>query len=194
MLDMLKQLVNDRVKVNIDRISGVLTVTARMPESRLSADVANQIASSLNNFVVEKNREVAAEATAYIEGRLAEGRDSLTVAEDRLKVFHLRNRTIGASPELVLEESRLARMVELRQAVYVELQRQYEIGRIEQQNQTPVVTFREPAKEPVRKTGPRRSVMLLAVMLFSAVITSLMSLHGAAISRAVATIRASPGA
>jgi hypothetical protein len=189
MLDFMESFVASMMRVNVDRISGIITVTVRMPESRLAADVANQVAASLNRYVVEKNRELARQTMEYIDKRLIEVRDSLTDAEEQLKSFHQRNRSIATAPDLVLEQSRLTRTVELRQAVYVELQRQYEIARIEQQKETPIVNFREEAREPVEKTGPRRSVIMIIIMLVSGAVTSLWSYYESSMSRIVASLR-----
>jgi uncharacterized protein involved in exopolysaccharide biosynthesis len=189
MLDFMEIFVASMMRVNIDRVSGIIAVTVRMPESKLSADVANAVASALNRYVVDKNRELARQSMEYIEARLIEVKDSLMDAEEELKSFREKNRLIATSPELALEERRLSRAVDLKQAVYVELERQYEIARIEQQKETPIVNFREEAREPVKKTGPRRTVILMIIMLVSGTVTSLWSYFNSSVRRIFASLR-----
>ena len=60
------------------------------------------------------------------------------------------------SPQLAFEESRLRRQVQLRQELYVTLRREYETARIEEVNDTPVITVIDAAVVPQRKSGPKR--------------------------------------
>ncbi len=189
MLDFIEKFVGSMMRVNADRISGIITVTVRMPESRLSADVANEIVASLNRYVVEKTRDLARETMQYIERRLVDVKDSLTDAEEQLRSFQERNRSIATSPDLVLEQSRLSRTVALKQAVYVELERQYEIARIEQHKDTRILNVREEAREPVEKTGPRRYIIMIIIMLVSGTVTSLWSYHRSSVNRIFTSLR-----
>jgi uncharacterized protein involved in exopolysaccharide biosynthesis len=189
MLEFMEMFAGSMMRVNVDRVSGIITVTVRMPESRLSADVANAVASSLQRYVVDRNQELARQTMEYIDRRLIEVKDSLTAVEEDLRRFRERNRSIATSPELMLEESRLSRSVDLKQAVYVELARQYEIAQIEQQKETPIVNFREEAREPVKKTGPRRSVILMVIALLSGVVTSLWSYFASSVKHIATFLR-----
>ena len=165
-LKLLKDLYDNRINTEVDRTTSILTITVRMPEARLSADVANEIAKSLNNFVVEQSSFKAKEDRKYLEKRVSDVKDSLAVAEDNLKKFSELNR-IAQSPQLFLEQARLTRVVEIKQALYIELVKQYEIAKLNELNDTPVINIQEKAKGPVKKTGPKRAIILILVMFFS---------------------------
>jgi uncharacterized protein involved in exopolysaccharide biosynthesis len=165
-LDLLKKLDDNRISTDVDRTTSILTITVRMPESRLSADVANEIAESLNNYVVEQSSFKAKEERKYLQKRVSDVKDSLAIAEDNLKKFSELNR-IAQSPQLLLEQARLTRIVEIKQALYIELVKQYEIAKLNELNDTPVINIREKAKGPVKKTGPKRSLIFILVMFFS---------------------------
>ncbi len=164
------------VKTNLERLTKILTVTVSMPESKLSADVANKIGESLDLYVRTKRKTYASEQRFYLEKRTAQLKDSLSFAEEKLKNFREQNRVIVQSPGLLLEQGRLMREVEILNAVYIELNKQLEIAKIDDIRETPIVNIREWAKEPVIKTGPARVKNFVILMFFSVLFSSLFYL------------------
>ncbi len=73
-----KDLQKARLATDVDRMTKILTVTATMPEAQLSADVANNIAESLDNYIRTKRKSYASEQRLYIEKRLGQVKDSLS--------------------------------------------------------------------------------------------------------------------
>lgn len=168
-----KDLSKDRVTTDIDRMTKILTVTVKMPEPQLSADVVNKIVESLDNYIRTKRKSYAADQLAYIEKRMAQVKDSLTIAENKLKDFREQNRMVAQSPELLLEQARLARNVDILSTVFLELSKQYEIAKIDEIKDTPIVNVRDYAKNPVIKAGPKRLLTLILIMFFSALFSGL---------------------
>lgn len=168
-----KILVKSKIETNIERLTKILTVTINMPESQLSADVANAVVESLDDFIQNKRKSFATKQKEYIEKRINQVKDSLSIAENKLKSFRDKNRIVNLSPNLLLEQSRLERTVEIQQAIFVELTKQLEIARIDEIRDTPVVNYREDAKDPIKKAGPPRTkifiILLFLSLLFSSV-------------------------
>jgi uncharacterized protein involved in exopolysaccharide biosynthesis len=168
-----KLLSKSKVKTDIDRLTKILTFTVSMPEPELSAEVANNVAKSLDNYVRTKRKSYASEQRKYIEKRLMQVKDSLTVAENTLKNFREQNRIVAQSPSLLLQQGRLTRNVEILQGVYVELNKQLEIARIDEIKDTPIVNVEEYAKDPVKKAGPHRAIIFVVVVFLSLICTAL---------------------
>ncbi len=160
-----------KISTNLDRLSKILTLRVDMPEPQLSADVANNIARSLDNYVKTKRKSYASEQRKYIEKRLVQVKDSLANAENSLKNFREQNRIIAQSPALMLEQDRLMRNVKILQSVFVELNKQLEIAKIDEIKNTPIVNIEEYAKDPVIKAGPHRAIIFIVVVFFSLLIT-----------------------
>jgi uncharacterized protein involved in exopolysaccharide biosynthesis len=155
------------INMRLDRFTRILDITATMPESQLAADVANAIVESLDLYIRTKRKSYALEQIYYLEKRNEQVRDSLSKAEEKLKTFREQNRIITHSPQLMLEQARMMREIEILQTVYIELNKQLEIARIDDIRETPVVNLKEPAKDPVIKAGPGRLNTLITTMLFS---------------------------
>ena len=172
-LQLLKKLSESIIKTDVDRMTKILTVTVRMPEAQLSADVANNLVKGLNGYVVNKMKTFASEQRKYLDKRIAQVKDSLNIAENNLKEFRETNRMVMQSPQLMLAQARLTRNVEILNAVYIELMKQYELVKLQEVKDAPVLNIREQAKNPVKKTGPKRAISLILIMFFSGIFVGL---------------------
>jgi uncharacterized protein involved in exopolysaccharide biosynthesis len=161
------------IRSNVDRLTKILTLTVTMPESELSADVANKVAESLDLYVRTKRKSYASEQRFYLEKRTEQVKDSLSFAEEKLKSFREQNRVVIQSPSLLLEQGRLMREIEILNAVYIELNKQLEIAKIDDIRETPIVNIKEWAKDPVIKAGPKRVNNFILLMFFSVLLSSL---------------------
>lgn len=166
-LDVYEELVEERISTDYDRLTKILTVTATMPEARLSADVANRVVQSLDEYIRIKRRSYAKDQLLYLTIRILEVTDSLGLAEEKLKTFKEQNRVTHQSPELLLEETRLMRSVTLQQTIYIELMKQAELAKLDEIRDTPIVNLREVVEQPVLKTGPRRILTTLLILFLS---------------------------
>jgi uncharacterized protein involved in exopolysaccharide biosynthesis len=138
-----------------------------MPESKLSASVANNIASSLDYYVRTKRKSFASEQRFYLEKRVMQVQDSLTKAENKLKDFREQNRMIIQSPILLLVQGRLMRQVEILQTVFIEITKQLEIAKIDEIKDAPIVNLKEEAQDPIKKAGPKKLISLIIILFFS---------------------------
>lgn len=172
-LSLMKELKGSRISTSIDRTTKILDITVTMPESRLSADVANRIVESLDNYIRTQRKSFATEQSFYLEKRIAQIKDSLSMAEERYREFADRNRGFLTSPTLMVDQGRLQREVEIQQAVYIEITKQFELVQIEKVKDTPVLNVRERAKDPVQKAGPKRAIILIVFVFFSAVVSAI---------------------
>lgn len=161
-----------KIATDIDRSTKILTVKVEMPEPQLSADVANKIVESLDLYIRTQRKSFATEQIYYLEKRIKEVNDSLNAAEESLKRFREQNRIVNQSPALLLEQGRLMRSVEIFQTVFIELNKQIELARVEQIRDAPVLNIKEYAKRPVEKAGPRRLSSIILIMFFSIVLSS----------------------
>lgn len=153
------------ISTDVDRITRVLTVSIRASDGSLCAEIANNIVKSLDEYVRTKRKSHASNQLFYIEKRLAQVKDSLRAAENRLEDFSLRNRSIEQSPELRLEQTRLSREVDIQQLIYMELTKQYELTKIDVIKDTPIVNIVEWVQNPIFSPGPSKK-MYLAIILF----------------------------
>jgi len=80
------------------------------------------------------------------------------LCEEALAGFREHNKVIEVSPQLQLEQARLARDVEIQQTVYMELVRQLELAKIQEIQDTPIINIREYSENPVVPSSFSRRV------------------------------------
>ena len=144
-----------------------LSVDSRYPD--LAAAVANRYVVLLNKFNAESRQTQAGQRRRFLEERLDEGRQQLREAEDALRGFQEANRGWQQSPTLSLQEARLRRQMQTRQEVYQTLNREFLSARIEEVNNTPLITVVDGAVPPQTREAPKRKLVVLVSMLLGAV-------------------------
>lgn len=163
----LKKLRENVVDEDVNRKTAIITLTVETTERRLSADIANQILSALDDYQRNFRRVNASEQRKYVEKRLQEVKTDLAHSEDLLKTFHENNRGFQASPELTMQEARLSRDVDVNTSIYLELTKQNELVKLDEIKNSPIVQVLDYARTPGEKSGPRRRVILMIGTLLS---------------------------
>ncbi len=157
----LKNLREDVINVSVARDTRLVTLSVETEEPKLSADIANSIAGQLDKFMVTQRRTKASEQRQWIEQRMQEVEVELAAAEDALKDFRESNRRIMDSPALMLQEGRLIRELEVNNAMYVELKKQFEGIKIQEIRDMPVVQVLDHARIPTEKSSPNRKMIVI---------------------------------
>ncbi len=167
----------------IERLSKVLSVrpdnelnlvsfTVRTKDPRLSVTLASHLVDELNRFNVERRQSRASSERAFTEQRAAAAKEELRTAESNLETFLERNRRYSDSPALVASYNRLQRELGFRQQVYTSLAQAHERARIEEVQDTPVITVVESPVEPARP-DPRGVLRLTSVGLLFGILLGL---------------------
>jgi uncharacterized protein involved in exopolysaccharide biosynthesis len=101
----------------------------------------------------------------FIENRVTEAQQELAAAEGRLRVFYDQNRQWRTSANLMIEEGRLSRQVDVASDLYLTLRREFEMARIAEVNDGPQITIVDSAISPRKKQWPRYGVTLIVASL-----------------------------
>jgi uncharacterized protein involved in exopolysaccharide biosynthesis len=157
----------EALDVSMDLKTSILSMSLETKEPRLSADIVNNVLDGLDRFILTKRTTSASEQRKFIEGRLAEVKDDLTKSENALKVFRERNRQISSSPDLLLQQGRLERDLQINNTLFIELKKQYEIAKIEEVKNMPVINVLDLARPAVYKDRPKRSVIVIIAFLLT---------------------------
>jgi uncharacterized protein involved in exopolysaccharide biosynthesis len=148
------------LRLRLDAKSGVTAVSVELQDAALSAAVANACVEELDRFNREVKNAQAGKQVDFISNRLVEVEQQLAAAEDALKQFREQNRQLSGSPQLLLQEARLARDVQLNEQLFLTLKTQLEVARIEEVKNVPLVVVLDRATPPVRPSSPQRLQLL----------------------------------
>src|SRR5256714_6221189 len=150
--------------------SGIIRISVETTSPDLAAAVATRLVEFLNRFNAQQRQAQAEKRRKFIEVQMAEATRAVRDAEDNLRRFYQTNPGWSQSATLVIEGGRLRGAIDAQRDVALTLQREYELARIEEANDTPVLTIVDPAVPPVSKARPRRgrigvSVFVVGVLL-----------------------------
>ena len=144
-----------------------------MKEPQLAADMVNHLYNIVVDFTSKVHNSQAKLNREFIETRQVEVKEKLTDFEEAVKVFRERNRSIIESPQLQLELGRLMREVEIKTQVYITLQKQYELARIDEVKETPSVIIIDKGVPAYQKDKPKRKLIVILASIFGLITGSL---------------------
>ncbi len=157
---------DDALTVRVDNETSIVSLSSETHYPALSADVANLFIELLNRFNLETRQSNAQERRRFAEERVADAERELLEAEEELKRFLERNRQFQGSPELSFQYERLQRRVRIKEEVLTTLRRSYEEARIQEVNDTPLITVIDRAVPPEKRSSPKRKLnVVLAFFL-----------------------------
>ena len=172
------------IAVGVDAQTNIVTLRVQSQYPALAAALANRLVAYLNDFNTLSRQSQARERRKFTEQRVAAGEQELRDAEEALKRFYQANRSWQQSPQLVFEEGQLRRQVDLRQELYRTLRREYETARIQEVNDTPVITVIDAAVVPQRKSGPKRRLWAALAVVISGVFGVFLAFGAESLERA----------
>jgi len=165
-----------RITLAVDQRTDVVRVAVEAPSPVAAQDVLQLLLDRLADFNLHTRQSTAGERRKFIEGRVATSEQQLRGAEDALRTFYQRNRQLQSSPQLRFEEQQLTRQVAVQQDLYLTLRREYETARIEEVNNTPVLTIIDQPTVPGWRIRPRRTITVLLVTFVVAILVSALAL------------------
>ena len=191
---LLRTLRNDVVGFFRDERTGYMILSVTVPrDPQLAADLANYLATKLEDIDRAIRLERADEHLDFVSSRLVEVQAGLDTAANALTAFLNENRAYTASPALLQRHGELEREVSAQTSIWIELRRQVELAEIDRHKESGVFTVLDAATPPLRKAGPKL-VTSLAVGIALGLFMSFVFLAAAHLRRSVQAAVAVPAA
>jgi uncharacterized protein involved in exopolysaccharide biosynthesis len=149
------------------------SVDAQWPE--LTAQIANRLIDLVSTFNRETRVSRAKSKREFLQMRHDSARTALRDAEERQRYFYEQNRGLILAPSLKFEEQRFHRDAELASDLYINLDRQLEVARIDEINDAALITVIDSAVTPRKARWPRYGVMLFTATLLGIIAATLLA-------------------
>lgn len=143
-----------------DPKTNLLTLTSTTLDPQLAFDLNVFTINYLSNYIRNSIKSQAKEKRIFIEERINESMKELERSEDALAKFR-GNNIITSSPQMILEEARLARQVAMNQEIYIQFKKQYELAKIEELDDQPLIQVIRGADVPIERIKPKRAMIVL---------------------------------
>lgn len=168
-----ERFLSNMLEVTFDNRKRITSIYVRTHEPQLSADIAHSLIDELDKYSREITIKEAIENKVFIESRLTETLNLLEIAEENLKGFRETNKRIEKSPDLQLEQGRLAREVRVQEEVYLHLKKEHEKVKVEEVKSLTTVRVLDEAVAPIFRDGPRR-LWRMGIFTFVSLILGIM--------------------
>jgi uncharacterized protein involved in exopolysaccharide biosynthesis len=170
---------NKRLQTTVDARTGAIRVALEGPTAREASETLDSLLALTNAFAVTNLRSRARARRQFAETQVIQAKADLEQSEDSLRQFYERNRRIADSPALQFEEGRLRRRIDLRQEIYLTLNRELEQARLDEVRDTPILNIIDPPVPPARHEKPQRRVLTI----IGAFLGALVAIAGIVIQR-----------
>ncbi len=161
----------DRLHADIDKKSGVLQVSATMPEPEVAAQVARYAVQELTAYITRYRIQKLEEDLKFIQTRHDESKGRADAAMDALASFRDKNQNLARALART-EEQRLQAQYDLSFNVYSILATKLEEAKLKVQEETPVFQVLEPVTVPIKKSHPKTVLILFLALLLGTVFGS----------------------
>jgi uncharacterized protein involved in exopolysaccharide biosynthesis len=148
------------IQSDFDVKTNLVSMSADMQWPELASQVANRLVDEVSKFNREKRGSRARSKREFLEARHDSAQIQLRAAEERQRFFYEQNRGFIASPSLKADEARIRRDVELSSDLFLNLQRQLEIARLDEINDAALITVIDTAVTPRKAQWPRYGALL----------------------------------
>ena len=160
-----------------ESLTGLRTIYVKMEDPNIASQMANYIGDYLHNFISNELMYQAKNNRLFLEERTTSARKSLENAEDELKKFQETYTLAIDDPDIVLQRTRLSRIVNMNQEIYFVLVQQLELAKIEELKHRPIVNFIDKADTPIEATYPRKVLIIFSSILCGVLFASLLIIY-----------------
>ncbi len=154
----------ERIKVN-EEDSGLIKISVLMEEPQLASHIANYISDYIKRYIAEELELQSRKYRQFIEERLESAEGELRISEEELTDFRKKHTMALEPPETQLQRARLMRNVEVNQEVYITLRQQYELAKIDELKELPIINVLDRAEPAADKDSPRRLLIIVITFL-----------------------------
>jgi tyrosine-protein kinase Etk/Wzc len=157
-----------------DRKSGMITVEVSDHDPKRAADMTNafveELAQLMQNFALTD----ASQKRVFFEQQMKQAKDKLTDAEVRL----------DKTPNTSLQYMDAVRNVKYQEAVWEILAKQFEMAKLDEAKDFPLIQVLDKAIPPERKSKPKRSVIVITATLAAFLVSIFWAFIRESITRA----------
>ncbi|SOD90176.1 GNVR domain-containing protein [Spirosoma fluviale] len=175
--------IGERVTAKFDTRSGIITITATMPDAGVSATVAQLAMNYLTRYVRNYRTEKVRQDLDFYRQQLDDARKRYHSAQWTLFRYDEQHKNVVLL-STTMDRQRMEAELTIAQTVYTQLAGEYEQAKLKVQALTPVFKVLEPPKVPLRRIAPKRT---LVVLLFAGAGLALGVLYVLARSPAMTT-------
>lgn len=167
----------NRINSSIDKKSGVISISTKMPDPVVAADVSRFAMNYLMDYIKQYRTEKLRKDVDYLGEQVASSRGKYYSTQqkkasysDQYQAGTIRMQSADVQRERIESEYRLS------SSFYNELLKKYEEAKFRLHQETPVFQVLEPPVTPVKKSEPKRIVIVFSLTFLGAFLGLLIAI------------------
>lgn len=166
----------DRLTISSDKKTGVTTIEVMMQSPEISAYLADTVTSYLQSYIIDYRTQKARKDLAYSEKLYEESKADYYKTQAALATYIDGNMNVVSAKYRTTQE-RLQNEASLAFTIYNQMAQQLQMAKVKVQDTTPVFTVIQPAVEPLFPSKPSKKMVIIGVLFFSIILSSLWILR-----------------
>ncbi len=162
--NLVRKKLNTMLSLEVNPKEGILTLSSRMPEAIVAAQVTEKAQELLQKKITEFKIEKAKDNLNFIQERYNETKKEFEKAQYNLALITDRNKDFTSGLPLI-EKDRIQTQYTITYTVFQDLAKQLEQAKIQVKKETPIFTILKPVNVPFEKTKPKK-MQILAIWVF----------------------------
>lgn len=166
----------EKIGCDVDKKTLVISISVTDQDPLICATIADTVKVRLQNFITDYRTSKASVDLAFYERLYDEARGEYEVAQQKYAEFVDANQSVILA-RVQTKQTMLENEMALRYATYQQMASQLQMAKAKVQEETPAFTTLQSATVPVKKAGPKRSLICLACVFLAFLVTSAWILH-----------------
>ncbi|WP_341226365.1 Wzz/FepE/Etk N-terminal domain-containing protein [uncultured Arcticibacterium sp.] len=165
----------ERVVGSIDKKSGVISISAKMPDPVIAAEIAHYAMNYLTGYVSTYRTEKLRSEVDFLENKVASAKGTFykdqskkAVYEDQFSAATMRLKSADVQRERIESEYKMST------SIYNELLKKYEESKLKLKQETPIFQILEPPMAPNLASEPKKG-FILGVFILIGFLVSLVA-------------------
>lgn len=158
----------DRITLDVDKKTGIITLTSTMQDPNISATIADTLISYLQSYIINYRTQKARQDLAFTEKLYLEAKKDYSDTQQKYAKYLDENQNVILASYRVHQE-KLQNEMALAYGVYNQVAQQLQLAKVKVQDITPVYTTIQPAVLPLLPTKPNKKLIVIGFLFFTVV-------------------------
>lgn len=170
------EVMGSKVVCDVDNKTMVITIDVTDQDPLIAATMADSVQVRLQHFITDYRTRKARIDLAYSQKLYQEAKQRYEKARVKSASYNDANMHVFMN-RVRSEQVKLENELALQYQAYSQVATQLQLAEAKVQEDTPAFTLLQPATVPVRKAGPKRAMICLALLFLAFLATTLWTIH-----------------
>lgn len=166
----------EKVVCDVDNKTYVITINVEDQDPLIAATLADSVQTHLQEFITNYRTRKARVDLAYNQKLFNEAHARYEKARLKSAAYSDANRH-AIFAEKQSEQTKLENEMQLQYRAYSQVAAQLQLAEAKVQEDTPAFTTLQPATVPIKKTGPKRTAIVLVFLVLAFIVTTVWAFH-----------------